>query len=369
MSRDIGPIRALDPFFALANALRQAGFAIAPDQTAGFIAAIGALGPRSLEDIRRAALALFAIPPERRAEFDAIFRALFEGETISAEAESDDESVDAVEPEEGSIEVDVEDADDPSGEEASATERLAQRNLLIGREDAAHKDFARRAPKRLPRRLSYRRKRVKSGDRIDLKQALRSASRTGGDLMVLPETRRKSRQRRILLLIDVSGSMKERSDTLLHFAHTLAQNAEKAEVFTLGTRLTRITGALSPKDRRAALNRVSQSVSDIDGGTRIGEALTAFLSVPRYQGFARGALAIVLSDGLERGDPSLMIDAVRRLSRIAYQVHWLTPLGADPGYRPETAALSAVLPVLDALSDGSDAAAISHHVLNLARAA
>lgn len=361
--------QALDPFFALAAALRQAGFAVAPDQTAGFIAAIGVLGPRSIADVYAAALALFAVPPERRPEFDAIFRAIFAGQSVAADAPGDEEDdTDAIEPAETTTQVDLEEAPDPSGAEATAAERLAAR-AVMPTAAVALSCFERAAPKRLPRRLSYRRSAAKRGDRFDLRRALRLAARTDGDLFVLPRSARKTRQRRILCLIDVSGSMKDRSDGLLAFAHALVQSADRAEVFTLGTRLTRITAGLGPVDRQAALARVGAQVADLDGGTRLGAALAAYLAVPRYAGFARGALVLVLSDGLEREDPQAMIDATARLSRQAWRLHWLTPLAADPAFRPETAALAGALPWLDDLGDGASVPAICAHVLNLARAA
>ena len=90
------------------------------------------------------------------------------------------------------------------------------------------------------------------------------------------------------------------------------------------------------------------------------------LSVPRYAGFARGAAVIVLSDGLERGAPDTMIEAVRRLSRLAWRLDWLTPLGADADFTPATSALSAILHDIDALTDGSTTEAVVRHVLSLA---
>ncbi|MEH6728239.1 MAG: VWA domain-containing protein, partial [Hyphomicrobiales bacterium] len=110
-------------------------------------------------------------------------------------------------------------------------------------------------------------------------------------------------------------------------------------------------------------------VADFDGGTRIGDALQAFLAVPRFAGFARGSSVIVLSDGLERGAPNALIDAVWRLSRMAWRVDWLSPLAGAIDYVPQTEALSAIRPYLDSLSDGSDTRAICNHILNLARAA
>jgi uncharacterized protein with von Willebrand factor type A (vWA) domain len=106
-------------------------------------------------------------------------------------------------------------------------------------------------------------------------------------------------------------------------------------------------------------------VADWDGGTRIGDALLAFLSVPRFASFARGALVLVLSDGLERGDHSGMVQAVERLSRLAWRVHWLTPLAGTPGFQLRTEALEAILPFLDELGDASSLDRLCRHVLSL----
>jgi hypothetical protein len=363
--------RALEPFVGFAGVLRAHGFAVAPDQTNGFIEAIGLLGPRDMTDIHRAGLAMLAIPKERQAEYDALFRAFFMGQAVAAPATSDDdaEEVEAFEASDGESEVPEGDEIEESGAEATVAESLSQRSFVERDDISVLQDFARHAPSRLPRRLSYRRARARHGDKLDMRKALREAVQRDGEVFTLPQLRRKTRQRRLLLLIDVSGSMKEQTDSTLHFAHTLAQAADRFEAFTLGTRLTRITPALTPKNSQEAFDRTSRLVADFDGGTRIGDALQAFLAVPRFAGFARGSSVIVLSDGLERGEPNALIDAVWRLSRIAWRVDWLSPLAGEAGYVPQTEALSAILPYLDSLSDGSNVQAICNHVLNLTRAA
>ena len=118
-----------------------------------------------------------------------------------------------------------------------------------------------------------------------------------------------------------------------------------------------------------ALAAAATMVSDWDGGTRIGDALTAFLAVPRFAGYARGAFIAVLSDGLERGDPAAMRDAVARLARRAWRLSWLTPLAAGPKFSPETEALKAIGPFLDDLGDGSSVEAVCAHLLDRGRAA
>ncbi len=361
--------RALQPFLRLPQALRRAGFAVSPDQTIDFIEGVGLLGPRDMTDIWRAGRALLTIPQDRLAEYDAIFRAVFLDQVMQAPvAEDEDDEVEAHEPT-GDVDA-VEAPDDESevGAEATVVERLGARDLSDSN-DAALDRIKREAPRELPRRRSYRRRSVRKGDCLDMRRTLRDAARRDGDAIRLWETKRKLRQRRVLLLIDVSGSMNERSEAMLRLAHAVVQAADRAEVFTLGTRLTRITESLKPADRSAALARASTAIADFDGGTRIGEALSAYLAVPRFAGFARGAAVVVLSDGLERGTPAALIDAANRLSRLAWRFDWLTPLAADPDYTPATEGLAAILPIIDHLGSAATTADITDHILTMARAA
>jgi uncharacterized protein with von Willebrand factor type A (vWA) domain len=302
------------------------------------------------------------------AEYDALFRAVFLDQVIKAPAAGDDEDeVEAYDPTGESQQVEVGEDETEVGAEATTAERLGRRVLQDSGDELALARLMRDAPAALPRRLSYRRRAAKHGDRLDMRRILREAAKREGDVMRLFQTRRKTRQRRVLLLVDISGSMKDRSEMLLRLAHVVVQAADHAEVFTLGTRLTRITAALRPADRGLALGRATAAIADFDGGTRIGDALVAFLAVPRFASFARGAAVIVLSDGLERGTPAAMTDAVARLARVAWRVDWLTPLAADPDYVPATAGLMAILPMIDHLGDGASSAAVANHILTLAR--
>lgn len=362
--------QAVRPFVEFSALLRNRGFSIAPDQTIGFIEAIGQLGPRDISDIHKAGRAMLAVPPERMPEYDALFRAFFLGQAVAAPAAGDaPEEVEIHEPKGGTREIDASDDQSEAGSEAIAAERLSHRQFAKTEEDEVLARFRRDAPGSLPRRRSYRRFAANHGDRLNMRRTLREAARHDGDVICLHETRRKTRQRRVVLLVDVSGSMKDLTESSIRFAHALIQTADSAEAFTFGTRLTRITPALRIADADGALERIGRLVADFDGGTRIGDALDAFLSLPRFAGIARGAAVVILSDGLERGDPSEMVLAVQRLSRLAWRLDWLTPLAADHDYRPRTKALQASRPWLDSLSDGSRLSSICFHVLNLARAA
>jgi uncharacterized protein with von Willebrand factor type A (vWA) domain len=361
--------RPLEPFLQFPSVLRANDFSVAPEQTANFVAAVGLLGPRGMEDIRRAAHATFAPPPERRDEFDAIFRLIFLGQSLGApipgEPEADDE-VEAFDDRDGNMEPpDLDDAEESGGAPTGA-ERLFARQFAAASEAEALRRFRRAAPQLLPRRQSRRLVASKSGGRLDLRRGLREAVRRDGELLQLPALARRTRRRRVLVLIDVSGSMKAHTDEYLRFAHALARATDRVEVFTLGTRLTRISRAVRRRNRDQALALASTLVADWDGGTRLGDALQAYLAVPRFAGFARGALVVVLSDGLERGDPAALTDAMQRLSRLSWATLWLNPLARGDA-RPETEALTAILPFIDRMGDGSSAQRLCAEVLGFER--
>lgn len=360
--------QAARPFVAFPALLRGHGFAVAPEQTMGFIEAVGLLGPRDMYDIYRAARGMLGPQPERMPEFDALFRAFFFGQTLAAPTTSDDEDDELRIQDDGDTVFEPEIGDlQQSGGQATQAELLNLREFAGVSESDVLRRFRRAAPARLPKRRAYRRMRSKRGDDWNLRQALREAVKRDGEILNLPRLRRKLTQRRILLLIDVSGSMKIATDGFLRLAHSLGRAADRLEVFTLGTRLTRITSAIRRRQRDQALAIASAMVSDWDGGTRLGDALQAFLAVPRYAGFARGALVVVLSDGLERGDHHAMTDAVDKLSRLTWRLDWLTPDAGERNFAPQTAALQSILPHVDHLGDGSSVQAVAHRLLTNAR--
>ncbi len=362
--------RAARPLAAFPPLLREHGFAVAPEQTVGFVAAVGLLGPRDMASIHRAARATLAPPPERRDEFDALFRALFLGQTLPAPAEgAADDSPRAADDEDGGADdlPEPEEANEAGGA-AAATELLSLRRFAERDEAEALRRFRRAAPEKLPRRRSRRRAPARRGGGLDMRRALRQAARHDGEALELPRRRRRRTARRIVLLVDISGSMKERTDAHLRFAHALVRAGGRVEVFTVGTRLTRVTRSLALANRERALERAAGAVADWDGGTRLGDALAAFLAVPRFAGFARGALAIVLSDGLERGGPEALEAAAERLSRLAWRLVWLTPLADGPDWRPETGAMRAILPHIDLLDAAGGTAALCRRALALEEA-
>jgi len=358
--------RAARAFVSFVALLRANGFAIAPEQTTAFLQAIQLLGPRGPDDIRQAGLATLAPPPERRAAYDMLFRIHFLGGEEVPGAEGEDEEVVRLQDEgRGDEEPSLADDVNESGEMAVRAEALAERRFGPSWPSDALRRLAREAPTRLPRRRGHRRMRARRGPWADLRRTLRESVRNDGEVMRLGRLKRRPRPRKMLLLIDVSGSMKARTEDNLRLAHTLVQATPNVEVFTFGTRLTRLTRALRLKRREQALAAAAHLVSDWDGGTRIGDALQAFLAVPRFGGYARGAAVVILSDGLERGDLANLRDAVAKLSRRAWRLSWLTPLAVGSGFVPQTEALIAIRRFVDDMVDGGSSAAVVAHVLSL----
>jgi uncharacterized protein with von Willebrand factor type A (vWA) domain len=370
VSEELQLPHAVRVFISFVALLRSNAFSVAPEQTTAFLAAIELLGPRSLEHIRQAGIATLAPPPERRATYDRLFDLHFRGgEAIERVEGEDEEAIRLQEEGRGLDEPPLSDEANESGLAAARAEALLERRFAQLSTSDALRRLSREAPARLPRRRGHRRMRARRGPFADLRRTMRDSVRNDGEVLKLGRLRRRPRPRKLLLLIDVSGSMKARTEENIKLAHALLQAAGTAEVFTFGTRLTRVTRALRLKRREQALNAAAHLVSDWDGGTRIGDALQAFLAVPRFGGYARGAAVIIVSDGLERGDVSALREAVARLSRRAWRLSWLTPLATDPKFRPQTEALIAIEPLVDDLAGGGSSAAVVSHLLSLKRMA
>jgi uncharacterized protein with von Willebrand factor type A (vWA) domain len=179
-----------------------------------------------------------------------------------------------------------------------------------------------------------------------------------GEPLELRHRRRGHKQRRVVLLVDVSGSMGPYADSLLRLAHRVAQTMP-AEVFSVGTRVTRLTRALALRDADKALAAAGDVVPDWSGGTRLGEGLNAYLQRWGQRGMARGAVVVLFSDGWERGDADLLGEQVSRLRRLAHSVVWVNPHKGAVGYQPVQAGMAAALPHVDHFVAGHSMAAFA----------
>jgi uncharacterized protein with von Willebrand factor type A (vWA) domain len=188
----------------------------------------------------------------------------------------------------------------------------------------------------------------------DLRGTLRRNMRFGGVPIRRAWRSPVTRPRRLVLLLDVSGSMAPYARGLARFAHAAvgSRRSGRVEVFTIGTRLTRITRELTRRDPDAALASAAESVADWSGGTRLGASLAEFNARWGIKGMARGAVVVILSDGWDRGDPAVIGAEMARLSRVARRVVWVNPLKASPGYAPLARGMAAALPFVDQFVEG-----------------
>lgn len=345
-----------------ARTLRHAGVAASPDRVEAMLAAAGHLDVLDPTAVYWAGRLTLCAGPDDLDRYDAAFAAYFGGEVPRARARAADEPVRVAAVAPLADAGDADGADDEPTElatKASGAEVLRHRD--VGELTPAEREQLRRlftllAPA-TPMRRSRRRSPAVHGG-IDGPRTVRRALRTGGEVTALARHRARPRPRRVVLLIDVSGSMSPYADALLRFAHAAVRaRPASTEVFTIGTRLTRVTRELRLRDPDRALAAGGEAIPDWSGGTRIGEVLKAFLDRWGQRGTARGAVVVVCSDGWERGGAELLGEQMARLHRLAHAVVWVNPHKGRSGYEPLTAGMVAALPSVDHFVAGHSLAA------------
>jgi uncharacterized protein with von Willebrand factor type A (vWA) domain len=205
---------------------------------------------------------------------------------------------------------------------------------------------------RIPIERTRRTRATPKGTRLDVRRTLRRSLRTQGEPFERAWRDRRARTRPLVLILDVSGSMAPYSRALLQFAYAAMAAGRRVEVFCFGTRLTRVTRTLRTKDPDRALHEIGALVADWEGGTRIGESLKALLDAWSQRAALRGAVVVLCSDGLERGDPEVLRTQMTRLRRLAYRVVWANPLKGSPRYEPLARGMAAALPSVDVFLSG-----------------
>ena len=211
-----------------------------------------------------------------------------------------------------------------------------------------------------PRRSLRMRPTARRTPRPDIRRTVRAALRTEGEPIERHFRRPATRHRRLVLLLDVSGSMEPYARALLRFVQAAVAGRRRVEAFALGTRLTRITRELGSRDPDEALGRAAERVVDWSGGTRLGAGLHRFNEDWGVRGMARGAVVVILSDGWDRGDPAELAEAMQRLRRVAHRIVWVNPLKVTPGYAPLARGMAAALPYVDRFVEGHSIDAMEH---------
>ena len=209
-----------------------------------------------------------------------------------------------------------------------------------------------------PRRSRRLVKSRRGGSTADLRRTVRSALRASGEPIRREYREPGERNRRLVLLLDVSGSMEPYARALVRFVHAAVAGRQRVEAFALGTRLTRVTKELASRDPDHAIALAADRVADWSGGTRLGDCLRRFNDEWGVRGMARGAIVVILSDGWDRGHPEDLSEQMARLSRITHRLIWVNPLKVTPGYAPLARGMAAALPYVDAFVEGHSIAAM-----------
>jgi hypothetical protein len=334
------------------RALGRAGLRITPARSAAFLDASAALGLGQPRGVFWAGRATLCSSPADLARYDAVFARWFDASPAdtrpprpTAYREEPRAGLEAPPPGGG-----------PAGPEddaevtalASAAERLRRHDIATlsaaERTRLARQFASLRRPD--PRRRTRRRRPDLRGA-VHPRRTLAQQARRLGEPGEVVRRRRPERPRRVVLLVDVSGSMTAYAESLLRLAHHWVGGGTPVEVFTVGTRATRVTEALHDSDPDRALRRVAGLVPDWSGGTRLGDTLRDFLDRWGAAGCARGAVVVVLSDGWERDGGEVLGEQMRRLRLLASRVVWASPNVAKPGYEPVQQGIVAAWPHID----------------------
>lgn len=361
---DLARSGMVDIIVGFARTLRHAGVPATPDRVQAMVVALDHLDVASPADTYWAGRLTLCGDPADIERYDVAFAAYFGGIPVPRPTRPITR-LRAVPSDDG------EPADESGSDHTGAAATQASRREVLRHRDVSTLSAAERAEVRrllalLAPRVGRRRTRryaPASRGAVDLERTVRRMLRDGGEPGRLARKARRRKPRRLVLLADVSGSMEPYADALLRFAHAAVRAAPfNVEVFTLGTRLTRVTRELRHRDPDAALRATGAAIPDWSGGTRLGESIKAFLDRWGQRGAARGAVVVLCSDGWERGDPALLGEQLARLARLAHAVVWVNPHRGKPGYEPVTGGMVAALPYIDRLVAGHSLAALEELV-------
>ena len=350
--------------------VRREGLGVPPGSAVEYGRALGALRSTRLSSLYWAGRATLVRRPDDIPPYDRAFAGFFGG-------------ADAAPPRRLSVPVQlhVDTPDDPGADDPqqdrdespagevralrwSATELLRHKDLsecTADELDEAHRLMADlRVHAALRRSRRWKKSTSRHRGHPDLRRTVARSLRTGGEVVRPAASERGERPRRLVLVLDVSGSMEPYARALARFAHAAvaARKRGQVEVFALGTRVTRISHELATHDPDAALRRAADAVADWAGGTRLGEGLRVFNDRWGVRGLARGAVVVILSDGWDRGDPTLLGSELARLRRVAYRLVWVNPLKASPGFAPLAQGMAAALPHVDEFVEGHSVASL-----------
>ncbi len=364
---------------AFGHLLHQAGVPVTPERSARFTRAVLLADPATVRELSALGKTTLLSHHDQEEVFDRVFGQVFRGLVDFAEFRGDsapptpvstlpkDDAPKSDSSREGEGEgnpsgsqglpgegeVQPED-DEPSLLAAvSSEERLGAKNFAECTDDelALLQALVAQLPLLPPMRRARRMRRHNAGDRLDVRATLRASHKTSGDPVRRVHKRATQRARRVVLIADVSGSMEPYARVYLHLMRGAVQ-ALGSEAFVFATRLTRLTRVLHHTNPDVAYRRAAAAAPDWSGGTRIGNALKAFIDEHGRRGIARGSVVVIVSDGWELGDPELVGRMMEQLSRLAFHIIWVNPRKAATGYKPLVGGMAAALPYVDTFVSG-----------------
>ncbi|MHA3700682.1 vWA domain-containing protein [Jatrophihabitans sp. YIM 134969] len=349
---------------SFADALRRAGVGADTTRVTLALEALSHLNALNIDEVYWAGRLTLVADPEDMPRYDVVFQMHFLDRELEAPETAAVSTLRTVPlSADGSETADSESPQDDTPLLTSADDAEVLRHRDLAEIDAADRENVSRQIAALQPRTSPRRtmrRQVGGHGRIHRQQTVRAMLRAGGEPARLAHAQRRVKRRRLVLLLDVSGSMTPYSDSVLRFAHAAVRaNPANVEVFTIGTRLTRVTRAMRLRDPLMALQTAAEVIPDWSGGTRIGESMQAFLELWGQRGTARRAVVVVFSDGWERGDASLLGEQMQRLARLTHRVLWVHPHRGKDGFAPLTGGMVAALPYIDDLVAGHTVAALA----------
>lgn len=340
--------------------LRGVGIGASPGVTTLLAQATESVGFHSRRDVKAAFRALVVTDRAQEPVFDEAFDAFFRGDVLYLLDDVADRTP-TVRQEPTSAEVGIsigvpEEADDAQRIDIVEGSSPAERLMDV--------DFADLEPHEVDQvaeileslrwspstTRSRRWKPSSTGSRPDLRRTLRSVASPEGDLVPLQFVDRTVRDRPLIVIADVSGSMERYTRMLLHFLHGAQHRFGRVETFVFATRLTRVTRELRRRDPNDAINLVSDAVDDWSGGTRIGDAIGTYNRWWSRRVSTGGPIGLIISDGWDTGDPDRLGREMERFAKSVHSVIWLNPLAGRQGFEPIAGGMAAALPFVDELS-------------------
>lgn len=206
--------------------------------------------------------------------------------------------------------------------------------------------------KKMSMRLSRRLKIMRARGQVDLRRTIRRNISRGGDPISLSFKGKKLQQDRLVVLVDISGSMNAYSLFLVRFAYALQKHFKRVDTFLFSTQLSEITGAFRGRQSRSAFESLGEKAAGWSGGTKIGESLREFNQLHARRLLTRDTLFIILSDGWDTGEPEVLAAELAAIRRRVRKLIWLNPLLGMEEYQPVTRGMNAALPHIDVFAPG-----------------